>query len=1409
MSAFSFEEYSKRRGEGFLRNKSIVQIGTFHPLNNPNRPEFMSSSSAARALFRHAYGNLSGQVGDRATYWNNLQEQAALGIRNPENEQRRDLSRSREVVVAMNATDDDVSPEQLEGGYLSAMARQSLYAGLSDNFTRTEKEKIITHLTARAIGEATGNTGEVRPARGAIGREAETAAQSDSYTMLVASVSQIWNTTRSNPIDDQRVDFDNLDDDQIVEQAEMADASRLRKTRNVVQSFADSYLLDQVDEVVGNDRNPRSMGNAVVVMETADEAAVMKALLDWTARKSQENGGELPSIEEIRHELRTAEDSVYKQFTEGKTQVIRNREVKSTAAVEGLLALSDENYLAKSLKAVREGSADLTPAQIAEKEAKVVERYQGILANGEIRNMLMARLSEERVRLNGMSPEEKAAADKRVQGNGRGLLSDDLQELNRDLRANRDRSGNATRPIPHTAEIAKLAALYVSELNFDTSKSAREGGEWVKFSNYNYTQKPIFSSPSEEQNVNRTFDRSNPFSALRATVIDGTPFYKNVDAIKDRVAALHADNRLIEQAARDRKPMMDGDTRLYPAAILVGNNSSQKMNGLGAPQKAVLESAEQLGMPVVNLTVSYNRAALKEASTDGEEMRRLYKNEMSYVVSKTLPNPALREGEPRSVTVDAFLKSDEGKPAIDLALRQGEFGHRDVLPRSMTLTVEKPYHENTIDLMGERHDAEESFKSFSNSKWNEDGSVLTATIDLRDSKNPEIAKAMELLNGNTDHSPTKMSVTVDLLAKDAASRQNHINVMRDAFSRTNLPAQTVTVSADLMSKDSAERRRARDMMQGSVVLVDGYATNAKSREVNESQGRMIRWQALVDMARNVEVFGYGVGSGARDYNASQLIRQAADQGKLREIYDDTGRPLENHSEAYAKAKGLANNKEETALKAIQLDDKNNESYVNPNPTMKHAYTRLLIHHMHIERSASQISSLSKIDATVKDLFDVAAARHDGGRSLDAETRERFKGIAKAIPADTFALESVEQIRKIAHASSQARLGMLRSKDSVLEFDAPAAKSGPIVKNGTRSLDDGTRNVLMVGGEGKPTEAQLKAIDDSVKAVAAKGFGVVTILGSKANEAVVDAALRHDAKLTVVTPQSNMVRKFQPEERAVLARVLDHKDGVVIGKYELGRADPIQALNDGARNQKPTPVQERAAYQIASDMSDAVVLTKAKETERVVYEVAKFGQNRPAATLPAYEIADTGNRLLTVPFETARSTRIIGTAVSASFSSSMNTEADANRTALRDNASIWMSKREANPLVNVHEKGEVTVQWHDPAAHMKTRGTVESFVEDWAQRVAEGKERGMMNPEIRHERDLDRARNFDTEVKDYALYAKTEGLVTDESDRDIHAVTDYRQVEDRMLESLDRRSREIANQNDLAVTPKRAAGGKEM
>ncbi len=1510
MSAYSFEDYSARRNDWALRNKSVVQIGTHHPLNNPNRPEFMSSGSAARALFRHAYGNLTGQTGNPQSYWNALQDSASIVARDKSEESNRDGLRSREVVMALGSSDDDVTPEQLEGGYLSAMSRQSLYANLSDGFTRTEKESIVNHLTARAIGEATGSAGDVRPARGAIGREAERAAQSDSYKMLLASVSQIWNTTRANPIDDRAVDFDNLDDTGIVEQAELVEATRLRKTQNVVKSFADSYLLDQVDEIASNNRMSRNLTNGVVVMESAEEAAVMKALLDWTVKKSQENGGALPSLEEIKHDLRHSENSVYKSFTETKVEVIQTRVAQSTAVVEGLIALSDVNYLdnnlAKATKTVQDDRAagnhrpgldalkahltatsglseaavetgmaafkesldenpDLAVAtaalqdslgdqkvsnavmesglaayekgfedKIAAEHAKITDGYKALLNNDQVRGALTEQLRQENVLANKRAAEAAEAAETKA-ANGEAeasrsqgaesdkgesialrMNSDDLKEAGRDLRMRRDRTGRVLpTAIPHTAEVAKLAALHVRELTYDNSKSARQGGEWVKFGSTIRKQEQLFSNAQDTVDYNRFLDKSNKFSALRATVIDGASFYKNDDAIKARVEALHEDNRAIEKAARNGDPIKDGENRLYPAAIMIGKNTT-KETGLGGPQKAVLDKAAELGIPVVDLTVTFARTNMREAGADGDDMRRVSKNEMSYVVSKEIPNPALREGEPRSVTVTAFMKSDEGQKAVDLAMRTGDFGHKDVLPRTLNLSVDLSNKDQA-----ERDAAVAEMKNrFKNTEVT-DKSVV-ARVDLRSAAFDDTTdrkNAAEIMEGRGPVEATSIDVTVDIRAREAAQRQYLLDATRDAFTRTDLPPKTVTVTAELESKNFTERNRARDMMQGAVVLVDGKA-NSKNGELNESQGRMIRWQFLVDAAHNVEVFGYGVGTGARDFNANQLIRQAFDQGKLREIYDDNGRMVENHGPAYTMAKVQANNKEEAARKAIELNDKaNQDTYVERAAPVQSDYARLMLHHMHIDRDSQKVASLAKIDANVGDLFEVAKARADGGRSLAPEVREKYRDIAKAIPADTFSIDSVEQIRKIAYASSQARAGLVISgvskKDGTntsIEFDAPAAKSGPLVKNGSRDLDDGTKNVLMVGGSRKPTEAQVAAIDESVKSLAKNGFGVVTVFGNKANEAVIDAALRHDAKLTVITPRSRMVQDFSSEERAVLSRVLSHKDGVVIGKYEVdqGRqpAGQESEANRSKRLSRDDGRRERAAYQIGSDMSQAVILTKAKETERVVYEVAKMGQTKPVATLPAYEIADTGNRLLTVPFESARSTRVIGTTVSASFSSAMNTEADAERGALRDNASIWQSKRESDPLVNVHQKGEISVQWHDPAAHMKTRGTVEGFVNDWAEKVAKGEERGMVNPEIRNERDLARARNIDTEVKNYALEARTDGLVTDESDRDVQAVSDYREVEDRMIEALDNKRREIANQNIQPAT-KRVVGGREM
>ncbi len=1214
MSAFSFEQHNRMKDNLGSMNRNVVQIRTHDSVNNPNRPEFMSDGSAARALFRHAFKELTGPEAGANAYWNNLMSTAARASRDPVEERGMRDRRSNEVEIALAATDDMLSPQQLQGGVFATMARRNLYADMPETLSRRERGQVVEYLTARALAEATGATGDVREPRGPSGREAARLLATDDYKMLAAGVTEIYSATAPDPVDDLKVDIDNLDDAGLAKEAELAESTRVRKTQNVIRSFADSYLRDPVDQANTVASGEKNLGNTVFVMESAQEAAVMESLVTWAAKKAQETGGQKPTRSEIENDLRTSDTSVFRELQRFTMTSVTNTTYHSDAAVDRLQRIADPS---RSLP----GDNGLSPQDLQAKRADAVKEA---LQHPGTRELLTKALDQQSKRLNAMTPEQRAENETRAMTDPRVVTARDLSRVGGMLRGTREDDDGKTVPrtLYRSEELVRVSQAFLNTLRYDRSANEQDKKGWAQVETGEYMQrKPIFGP------------RASQFEFMRATVVDGATFYKNTDAIKDKVGALVAENQAIAQARRDGNPVMENGRPVYPGSILVGDNQTKQ--GASLPLQAVVEQAREMGVPVVRLTVDYNRQKMIEVGENGQD--------------------------------------------------------RTVRSKALTYTV-------------------------SYSGLDGDGKPETKTAELFSSK-----------------------------------PQEHVQAMR--------------------------------ALSGAVVVVEGRAAtgHGQDRSVNDSQGQMIRWQAMTDIAREAVIFGYG----KSDYNANQLIRMMGENGKLSEVLDDNGNNVE-HGTAFAAAKIVANNKLETALKALDLETPNRrrngdmgENYfVDKAAPLDSTYARLLVLNMHGGRTNEDVARMAEVKGTVGDLFKVAEARMDGGKSLDDETRGNYVKIAKAIGADTFSVESVDNIRAIGHASSEARRGMARVQDKgmAIEFDGPGTQSGPLVAVGSkRSYADiaQTPNMMMVGGSGIPTDAQRKAIDDSVAAVAARGYGIVTVGTKGANEAVIDAAVRHGAKVTVVMADNPLVSEPTGSVRQQIGNVVRSENGLVVAKYDM--LDAPGREND----------RERSAYRLAADMSDAAILVKAASNERAVFEVARFGQDKPVATLPAYSLADTGNSQLMEPFSSAQASRIIGTAISSSFYSTMTPDGR------------WVTERESEPMVSAHERGQTSVEWHDPAAHMTKRGEVGEFVAKWTDSVAGGHERGMVNPAIKTERDLAVAMGRETAPIDMAQAMGSHRAAESPREQELRDVlrAEMAQV--------------AANTNRTVEAPRRAAGGMEM
>ena len=326
-----------------IENRSRVRVGYNHPLNNPSRPEFATPGTAARALFGHALTTLkSTEPGVAQTYWAELKSLVTRGSRNANEEKQISLRRGNEVNIAQASLDDMLNDEQLKGGTEAALARRDLYSALPESISRREKQTVIAHLTARALGDVVSAEEPARRPGGALGRLAESMTQSESYLRLRGAIEQIYTNTEANPVSDLDYDLDAMEDDARAEVLRANEGTRVTKTQDVIRSMADQFLTEAIDLAETRAAGEDTLQNTIFEMETSQEASVIEAIANWAQKASRENGGRLPTAEQVEAGFK----SVFEELSKVTTTTIETRSVFDN---NGLVARLRQDYLAGAL----------------------------------------------------------------------------------------------------------------------------------------------------------------------------------------------------------------------------------------------------------------------------------------------------------------------------------------------------------------------------------------------------------------------------------------------------------------------------------------------------------------------------------------------------------------------------------------------------------------------------------------------------------------------------------------------------------------------------------------------------------------------------------------------------------------------------------------------------------------------------------------------------------------------------------------------------------------------------------------------------------------------------------------------------------------------------------------------------
>lgn len=360
-----------------FKNRDRITIGYGHPLNNPDRPEFTENSTAARALHAFVEKTLtSNEPGVAQYYWNELKIAAVRATKSIDNDpivMRRALT---STILAHGALNDTINDGQLAGGASAAQISRDIYQSLDNDISRDNREKIINHLTTRALAEVVGldqnalngravdvdvdlsndiDPADLREAEGidaavsrlAAGDDIEQAAgfdtanelnsaaptpamtgrdeigaryreqidaviASDQYKGLKEAVAQIYEHTSPAPINEALIDIDALEEDERDAEIAANNLTRVKETQDILLSFGVSNLLLNIDRSQSATNGELSVDTTDFEMETAQEALVMEKVIGWANQHSLANDGKLPTPEQVSTNMASIKEELGK-----------------------------------------------------------------------------------------------------------------------------------------------------------------------------------------------------------------------------------------------------------------------------------------------------------------------------------------------------------------------------------------------------------------------------------------------------------------------------------------------------------------------------------------------------------------------------------------------------------------------------------------------------------------------------------------------------------------------------------------------------------------------------------------------------------------------------------------------------------------------------------------------------------------------------------------------------------------------------------------------------------------------------------------------------------------------------------------------------------------------------------------
>lgn len=546
---------SGQLNSSMLQNRNRIEVRHGHPLNNPDRPEFSTSGTAARALFGHALKALtSDEPGVAQAYWNDLKIAAVRAARDISGEKQIHERGMVSIELAQGALTESINDLQLTGGANAANARRDLYAAIDERVPRATRENIIDHLTTRALAESVDGRDLPRAPTGDRGRMVEGITKSPAYETLRDSIRQIYDNTEATPFDEAVIDIDALEEDERDAALAANNLTRVKQTQDILRSFATNILLQDVDRTQTRSSGEQTLKATIFEMETLHEAMVMESVVNWTHDHVLEHGGRLPTTEQTQ----AAFNSMFEDLSKGTFVV---HEEIHTFGNNSLVARLRRPEPREGYTAIDAALANAITTRVLQVDAHLQDiKKENARAGVQMTPVDMSAMAQQR-NLTNKPPVDPAKANYSL-----ALLG----QITSSIRAVAGQS-------EETAKKYSGALTLLSNLRADPNRNEK----WFLITRTPATQRsPVFGKGSSK------------FEHMNAAGIFPSRFFKDHEQIAGLVEGAHTSNKGIRNKS----------------ALVIPDIGTDAVT-------AAVDAARKAGMPVVTLSVDYSREKLRDLTT--------------------------------------------------------------------------------------------------------------------------------------------------------------------------------------------------------------------------------------------------------------------------------------------------------------------------------------------------------------------------------------------------------------------------------------------------------------------------------------------------------------------------------------------------------------------------------------------------------------------------------------------------------------------------------------------------------------------------------------------------------------------------------------------------------------------------